>query len=145
MARPIKLTKKLIKEVCTYIENGLSNVDACRMVNINESTFYEYIKRGNDPKEKNCIFSEFNKSIKKALIKFKLYHLQKIRIAGDSGTWQASAWLMERKFKEEFGRFEKVEHSGKIKHGISIEEMHRRAMEYERAMAEKKGKARNNS
>lgn len=145
MARPIKLTEKLIKEVCTYIENGLSNIDACRMAGMSESAFYEYQQRGKNPEEKNPIFEEFVESIKKALIKFKLYHLQKIRIAGDSGTWQASAWLMERKFKEEFGRFEKVEHSGKIKHGISIEEMHRRAMEYERAMAEKKGKARNNS
>ena len=52
----------------------------------------------------NTKYVQFFHKVKKASADFRAYHMLKIREAGDSGTWQASAWLLERCYPEEFGR-----------------------------------------
>ena len=73
------------------IRNGLTQKDACTVNGISEKSFYN--KVNND--------LQFLQSLKKAEQDFKETHLK--NIANHSKTsWQASAWLLERKFKEEF-------------------------------------------
>ena len=81
-----------------FLENiklGLTNKDALKGANIGEATFYKRMKKENEV--------EFRESVKRAQVDFKLKHLKNISKAGDT-QWQASAWILERKFKEEFGK-----------------------------------------
>jgi transposase len=101
VARKPKLTPELIKEFCTCISNGLTNKDACMICDISEVTLYDWINKA----ENGGLYAELTKSMKKAEAQFKAFHLQNVTKAGKT-SWQASAWMLERKFKREFGRFE---------------------------------------
>ena len=111
MARPTKLTKKMIDELCKVIENGGSNVDACSICMLNQSTFYLWLNRAQEDIAlgKNTIYVEFFNRLKTAESKCKMAHLQVInRVAIKGDTWQASAWLLERKFPKEFARTDRL-------------------------------------
>ena len=84
----MKYSPELVSEICGYIAEGSTNADAAQMAGISEKTLYEWCKK-----------SEFSKAIKKALLDFKRTHVS--AIAG-SRHWQARAWLLERKFPDEF-------------------------------------------
>ena len=47
--------------------------------------------------------------IKKAEAKFIAWNEQQIMSAAKKGNWQAAAWLLERKYPDEFGRRERQE------------------------------------
>ena len=79
------------ENVLKAIASGLNNDDACDSAGISRSIFYKKIKEDLD----------FLDTYKKAKIQFKLTHIQKISKANN---WQSSAWLLERKFAEEFGK-----------------------------------------
>ena len=56
----------------------------------------------------DCEFFEFFEDLKKADAECEGACLEKIDDAIKSGSWQAAAWKLERKFKSDWGRFEKV-------------------------------------
>lgn len=100
MARKSKYTPELIKEIANYIREGNTQEDSARMGGINVSTFYAYMKH-----------KEFSEAIEKAHADFKKSQVLAIRAAGVRsvkgevrGSWQANAWLLERKYPEEFGQ-----------------------------------------
>lgn len=123
----MKYSKQTTEELCKYISNGLSQKDAAVMAGTTEKSFYEWMKK-----------SEFSESVKKATVGFKLYHLHNIAKHAAT-TFTASAWLLERKFPEEFSinaqerqvledikkRVAELEQAGllpKQQHGKAIEE-----------------------
>ena len=99
MARKTKLTPELQSQICAYISSGSSNEDTCKLAGIGETTFYDWIGR----------FPEFSEAIKRASVQFRRTHL--LKIAADDA-WQASAWILERRFPDEYGR-RPVEVTGK--------------------------------
>lgn len=104
--RKPKLTKEFTEDFCRALSMGLSNKAACDYTGIVEATLYEYLKKAEIDERlgKKTIYTEFLKSYKKAKAGFRLYHLAKIRQASESGSWQASAWTLERCCPEEYGR-----------------------------------------
>jgi len=50
-------------------------------------------------------------------------------------SWQAAAWLLERRHPEEFGRFDRIEHSGKLERVRSDEEIQKEIDEIEARLA----------
>ncbi len=111
MGRGKKLTKEKIKEICTHIENGNTNIRACILSNICESIFYEWKSKGEKDKEdgKETIYVEFMESQKVAQAKFIDYHLQQICISSGEGNTTDSKWLLERKYPNEFGNKERLD------------------------------------
>jgi len=109
-----KLNDEIIERICEYVTLGLSYKDASEACDITERTFYNWKKRGENAKSGKHY--DFLDKLKLASSKSKVYHLNKIREAGDKGVWQANAWILERRFPEEFGRRDKiqaeVEHKG---------------------------------
>lgn len=82
------------------IANGLKNEDACAYAGVSRSVFYQKLK--DDP--------DYSDSYEKALVSFKLKHLRRIEQASeDPKNWTASAWILERKFKEEFSRMDRMD------------------------------------
>lgn len=103
------LDDKLIKAICEAKESGLSNIACCDYVGIDELTLYQFIRKGeererNGETEETSIYVKFIKEFKKSTAKFKAYHIGLIQQASKKGSWQGSAWLLERSFPKEFGR-----------------------------------------
>ena len=109
MARKTKLTDELSKKICAFIASGATNEDACKLTGIGESSFYDWIKR----------FPEFSEAVKKASVDFKRAHI--LKIAMDE-SWQSSAWLLERRFPEEYGKRIPLELTGKDGGPVEVDE-----------------------
>lgn len=111
MPRPTKLNNEIIEDICKVISNGGTNTDACNVCCINPSTFYLWVSKAEEDKMcgKKSIYVEFSNELKKAESKYKLAHLGVINKAAlKAETWQASAWLLERKFPKEFAKTDRI-------------------------------------
>lgn len=86
----MKYGKEMTQEIASFISSGLMRTDACTMAGISYETFTQWMKK-----------PEFSDAIKVAEVKFKHRNLEIIQKAANR-TWQAAAWLMERKFQNEF-------------------------------------------
>lgn len=97
--RKEKLTKEAVREAVKLVSSGASNKDVCAYIGVNETTFYRWLK---DPKTDNQ--RQLCQSLKKAETERKLWHVRQIMQAAADGKWQASAWFLERKYPDEYGR-----------------------------------------
>ena len=117
MARPTKLTPDLIQEVCNWLKLGYYQEDAATMAGISSSTFYDWMRRGAEgqkalesgdsplPDSPDVdMYLEFSEAVKKARAEAEGAHIRNIRKAADNGTWQASAWFLERSFPKKWGK-----------------------------------------
>jgi transposase len=103
MGKP-KLTYELIDTAQSLKADGLSNKDICLALGIHESTFYRWLQ---NPTTK--LQRELNESLKKAESEYKQTLLNTIRRAAlkNECNWTAAAWLLERKYPDEFGKSER--------------------------------------
>ena len=123
MARPTKLTPDLIQEVCNWLKLGYYQEDAATMAGISSSTFYDWMRRGAEGQkalesgdsplpdspdaeivEVVDMYLEFSEAVKKARAEAEGAHIRNIRKAAENGTWQASAWFLERSFPKKWGK-----------------------------------------
>lgn len=103
MERP-KLTQELVDQAIALKADGLSNGDIICALGIHESTFY---RRIGDPK--NRLQRELSEGLKKEEAAFKQTLLTTIRAAALARNqyWTAAAWLLERKYPDEYGKAER--------------------------------------
>lgn len=124
--RNTKLNEDLITKMYEYISQGHYTNVVCDFMNINESTFYDWLNKAKEDEEKGIesIYTKFSKSVKEAQARAEMTHLQNILKTAREGTWTASAWFLERKHKQRWSLKNEVEHSGdiKIKVGFSDED-----------------------
>lgn len=116
MPRKTLCTPELTARIEQSIVAGLSYRDACEVVGISETAFYDWIQRGDteidriedghEPTPNEQPFVVFADTIKKAIPKRKETLLHKIR---SDESWQSAAWLLERLHPNEFSRHVKVE------------------------------------
>lgn len=107
IGRKTKLTEKMIEEIAKHIELGMINKDVAQLVGISETTFYNWMKEGENSKDNN-IFRKFYLKVKEAEAKAIKRNLAIIQRAANEGNWQAAAWFLERKRPEDWGRKERV-------------------------------------
>lgn len=89
--RPRVTTPAVRKQILMILRLGLSRNDAADANGIGRSTLSE------------CIASDeaFAEQVKKAEAAGKVRHMRKL---GAAKAWQASAWFLERKYPDEYGR-----------------------------------------
>ena len=113
VGREAKLTDDLIDEFCTYIENGMSNRDAADLCLIKDASLYRWLREADmvdedgKPLKRYAMQRKLKQAIVKARASFKAYHVQSI-IRASRKQWTASAWLLERKFPEEYGAVDRA-------------------------------------
>lgn len=95
---PIVIHDEIWEKLLSAIASGLTEKDACSIVGVGRSTLHT--KKVNEP--------EFREKVRQANVAFKLKHLQNITEHANKW-WQASSWLLERKFPEEFGQASKLD------------------------------------
>lgn len=139
--RPTRLTRKVIDELALATEQGYNRKTACAIVGVSTSAFNDWIQRGSE--EPGSIFSELVVKIEAADEIAKKVTLDAIREHAAGGrtirkiqerrdekgnllgtvetieelppSLQASIWILERRFPEEFGPRQKVDMDGGLK------------------------------
>jgi len=106
LGRKCKLTPELQSKICKYIEDGNYAIHACNAVGISKAIFYQWLKQGELDIDtgKNSKFQDFVYSIKEAEAKAITANVKNIRTAAREGEWTASAWFLERKYPDLFGK-----------------------------------------
>ena len=94
-----KYTPEIVNDLCNLIKEGLTDKDASGSVGINPDTFYTWLKK-----------PEFYEAIKKAEALSKASLVQKIR---KDPSWQSAAWLLERRFRDEYAPPARYEITGR--------------------------------
>jgi len=106
-----KLTQELIDKASKYISEGHYTNIVCQFLGIAETTFYSYVNQGKEDIEagKDTMHAKFLQSIKEAEAIAEMTHLQNILKTAQEGTWQASAWYLERKHKSRWSTKQEIE------------------------------------
>lgn len=118
-----KLTEELIEVMCGLKAKGMHNKDICMAVGIHEATLYRWL---NKPSCK--LHRALGEEFKKAEAQYKQELPESISETAlfKPRYWTAAAWLLERKYPEEFGRPEtrktavETEDSPKIVLGVEV-------------------------
>ena len=123
MGRKTKLTPEIQETICNWLKLGYYQEDAAIMAGIAPSTYYDWLKKGAEEDSRQdeikalgdgssplpaiiegsdielvYVFSEFSEAVARARAEAEGAHIKNIRRAADNGTWQASAWFLERSF-----------------------------------------------
>jgi transposase len=127
MGRPTKCTPELRKKICNAIEAGNYPETAAEINGIPARTFYVWMKKGRESKSKRGVYHQFHQAVKKAEKVAEAYYLQHIRKAAEGDAengikpnWTASAWYLERKYPEKWGRKERLDIKGDLKQDINM-------------------------
>ena len=88
-----KRTPKILAAICELVKNGLSVSHAAEKLHVHHSTVARWRKE----------LAEFDTAILAAEAEFIDSQIANIRTAAKT-SWQASAWLLERKFPEFFSQ-----------------------------------------
>ena len=107
MGRPTKLTPDVREKIVNSVKLGQSYERAALMAGVSESSIYKWKVRANDG-ESGHEYAEFLQALKKAEIEGEALRLAQINTAAKDGTWQAAAWWLERRFPQQWGRFDKL-------------------------------------
>ena len=118
-SRRATLSEDLIDKICSFVRAGNFSKVAAALAGIDDSTFYKWLRQGKAviqegraPKtRREQILVHFVHQLKEAEAYAEGVHVQRIMKAGAT-TWQASAWYLERKHSDRWGRKERIEHSG---------------------------------
>jgi hypothetical protein len=95
MARRTKLTQQVTNRFVQALKMSMTIDLAAKYAGITSSTFYNWIERGN--REGEGQYFEFMETINLAIAESALINMAIIQKAAKGGTWQASAWIMERR------------------------------------------------
>lgn len=98
MARPSKLTAEVERAICDALKAGATRRMAAEYAGVGESTMRTWCAA------KGARFRSFQAALKAAEAKGDVGALAVIRQAAQNGTWQAAAWLLERRHPAEYGR-----------------------------------------
>lgn len=132
MARPTKLTPETRQRICDNITLGMTYEHATQAAGIDYSTFRKWILRGEAEKDRvnendrakirkdELIYVEFVEALKESEARGIRNNLAMITKASKDGSWQASAWILERRHPEDYGRKDKLDMKAEHSGGVSI-------------------------
>ena len=98
MPKP-KCTPELIRRAVKLKKGGASNIDIAKALGISESTFYRWTSTPTSDNQR-----ELSELLKKAEADYKNALMGIIAKAAQERDWKAAAWLLERKYPDEYGR-----------------------------------------
>ena len=89
------------EKIVEGIRSGMTIRLACACAGITTETFYYWKDKG---RQGIAGYKEFNDDVGKAEMDSVSIHLENIAAAARKGSWQASAWILERRFPADFGK-----------------------------------------
>jgi len=98
MGRKTKCTPKTIARVAEGLRIGMTHELAAQYGGISEKTFYTWLNHANRPDADKC-YIQFLQAVKAAEADNAARCLLVIDDAANDGSWQAAAWMLERRHK----------------------------------------------
>ena len=102
VGRPTKRTPEVEERILAALRDGNTRRAAYHFGGISHETFYNWMED----------FAEFREAVKRAEADAEVIHVRHISKAAES-VWTASAWWLERRYPEDWGRRETIRHTGK--------------------------------
>ncbi len=127
--RPSKLTDEVQKVIVEAVERGNFYSAAAERAGIDYSTFKRWMEKGQQDGAEFDRYRAFRAAILVANAECQDVQLSRINTAARTGTWQAAAWILERRFPEEWGRKDKVQHEGADAFAAFLDEVARKRAE----------------
>jgi len=118
------LNTKVIDEICQALKAGAFIECAVAHAGVPKKSYYDWMSKAARGKGSH-LERLLSDSVKQALADGELMHVLNIAQAAKSGAWQASAWMLERKFPNRWGRRIGLEHTGAGGGPIQLEERRR--------------------
>lgn len=107
----VALTPELIETIALNVASCAPLKDCAQAAGISRETLDEWLRRADDPREPDPIYRSLAESVARARSTAVVGMAATAR-SGRKG-WQGSAWLLERRYPEEFGPPKRqLEHSG---------------------------------
>lgn len=105
MTHPLnKLDDRRYKIIIEAIRGGNSRSTAFKLAGIHMDTGFDWLRYGRQNPEKFPQYVKLREDIEQAEAEFEADRVAIVKTAGDTGTWQAAAWWLERKRPEDWGR-----------------------------------------
>jgi hypothetical protein len=101
VGRPLKLTPEVQAEIVRALQVGATRDHAAQYAGISVDCFYKWMQQGEKGKEP---YLQFFDAVKKAEGRAVVGWLAQIEDAARTGSWQAAAWKLERRYFKMYGR-----------------------------------------
>ena len=138
-----KLTPERQGRIVEALTNGNYMETAARYAGITPQCLYNWINRGGEerqritdgakPKPAEAPYVDFVEAVEKARSQAEMRNVALIQKAAMDGTWQASAWFLERSYPKRWGRSDRVEHTGAdggpVEVSVSLDELEAKVSE----------------
>lgn len=105
MARPSKYTPEREAKIVEALAAGNTRKTACRLAGVSEDAFGRWLVR----------YAGFADAVEKAEAEAEASHVANIKTAATGGSWTASAWWLERRRHEDWGRKDRLEITATIR------------------------------
>lgn len=118
----LKFTKEARARFVEAIQLGATITMACNYAGFATTTYYHALKQARA--KPDSIYGTFAAQVEQAKGLAAIGWLAKIEAAADTGSWQAAAWKLERRYPAEFGRsIQEIKHSGQVETGPDVGQM----------------------
>jgi transposase len=138
--RPTLLDDERLEAITNALRNGAYIEHAAQAAGINPSTYHLWMDRGRTERDRRRAglkadsnetkYLEFLEAVEKAQSEAAVDLLGEIANHARNGTWQAAAWILERKFPRQWGRFDRSEvtgaEGGPVRLDVSTEDLERK-------------------
>lgn len=92
------------ERIIEAIKAGNSRTTAFKLAGLNEQTPFDWMSQGERDPEKYPEYVKLKEDIIQAEAEFEASRVAIVKVAADTGTWQAAAWWLERRKPEDWGR-----------------------------------------
>ena len=106
MARTLTLTKVVHNRIIAAVRNGASVEVAAQAAGVSKSAVYNWLAWGREP-DAEPHFVELVEALEKASGENQTRLIAVIQKA-TATTWQAAAWMLERKYPDQWGRKDRI-------------------------------------
>lgn len=133
MGRPTKLDQKVQDDIVLMLKMGNYIETAAAFAGISKTTLYSWMRRGREELERveegkgrkirkaEEPYVDFLNAVEKSMAEAEIRDVQIIYNAAKSD-WKASAWRLERKYQDKWGRKDRTEVTGKDGGPIEIDD-----------------------
>jgi hypothetical protein len=99
MARPSKFSTRVEKAILDALRRGNTRTAAFEAAGVHRSKISVWLAR----------FATFRDAVEKAEAEAEIKAVGNVSDAADGGTWQASAWWLERRRHQDWGKVDRIE------------------------------------
>jgi transposase len=111
-----RLTAEVAATICDALLSGSTQETAAAYASVPASTYWQWLKNGRNGG--SLAERRFAADVEKAIATFKVGAAAKVAKSQD---WRAQAWLLERRFPQDFGQVQRVEVDAQVSHSMKLD------------------------